>query len=408
MKIKKSGRICIISILLTLLFAAWITACGQIDTSKEQGAAATDNRAEEERAEEKTADVASEEAIIEEPIIEEPNQVSLVMVGDVLLHQPIEDSARLEDGTYNFDFLFEHTKDVISEADIALVNQEVILGGTELGVSGYPAFNAPYEVGDALVEAGFDVVLHGTNHALDRGENGIRNALTFWEENYPQIGVLGIHDSQSDSEEIYVTQINGIDIAILNYTYGTNGISLPADMPYGVDYLEEEKVCQDIEKAQEMADFVIVCPHWGTEYSLEVSSWQQKWTQVFSECGVDLVIGTHPHVIEPIEWITNENGDKMLVYYSLGNYVNATAGQGDGVAARAVGGMAEVTIALDENNEAYISAYGIEGLVSHICEKTTTYFLSDYTQTMAEQNEMCQKDTRFSYEYCVDLCNQVW
>ena len=176
-----------------------------------------------------------------EPVVEEPEpEVSLVMVGDILLHDAIENKFLAEDGTYDFAPLFANVKDEISQADVALVNQEVIIGGTDLGITGYPNFNAPYEVADYLVDTGFDVVLHATNHALDRGARGIENCLDNWQQKYPEETILGIHDSQESQDNIYVYEQDGMKIAILNYTYGTNGIPLPSSMPYAVDLLEEK------------------------------------------------------------------------------------------------------------------------------------------------------------------------
>ena len=189
--------------------------------------------------------------------------VSLVMVGDILLHTPVAESGLMEDGSYDFTPLFANVADKIESADLALVNQEVIIGGAELGITGYPCFNAPYELGDALADTGFNVILYATNHAMDKGKKGVLNCLDFWNINYPQMPILGIHESAEDAESIYIYEQDGMKIAILNYTYGTNGIALPADMPYAVDLLEEEKVKRDLAKAEELANFVIVCPHWG-------------------------------------------------------------------------------------------------------------------------------------------------
>lgn len=339
-------------------------------------------------------------------------EISIIMVGDILLHTPVAKSGMQEDGSYNFDAVFENVKDEITAADLAIVNQEVILGGEELGITGYPSFNAPYELGDALVDAGFDVVLHATNHTLDKGGKGVNNCLDFWKSNYPDIAVLGINESKEDQDNnIYIYEQDGISVAILNYTYGTNGIPMPKDMPYAVNLLDEEKVTEDIKKAEELADFTIVCPHWGTEYRLISSAEQERWTDIFLENGADLVIGTHPHVIEPIEWVSGDNGNEMLVYYSLGNFVNWTSGTGEGVANRMVGGMAEVTICKNETGEAYISYYGVEPLVCHLNEGTngvTTYLLSDYSQQLAEENMIIMQDSEFSLEYCENLCDEVW
>lgn len=343
-------------------------------------------------------------------------ELTIVMVGDVLLHTPVEESCMEEDGSYDYDSLFAGTKDVIADADLALVNQEVIIGGAELGISGYPAFNADFTLADSLVNAGFDVICHATNHALDKGRKGLISCAENWRENYPEVTVLGIHDSAdaatSGGAEPAVIERNGMRIAILNYTYGTNGIALPEDMPYAVDLLNEEQVVADIKVAEEIADFTIVCPHWGTEYRLSADAMQEKWTKIFLENGVDLVLGTHPHVIEPIEWIVDEeSGQRMLVYYSLGNFVNWTSGTGEGTANRMVGGMAGVTLERDEDGEVEIADYGVRALVSHVedgPDGVCTYFLSAYDETKASENAITRQDGNFSYAYCVQLCDEVW
>lgn len=339
-------------------------------------------------------------------------EIAIVMVGDILLHTPVAESGMQEDGSYNFDAVFENVKDEITAADLAIVNQEVIIGGEELGITGYPSFNAPYELGDALADTGFDVVLHATNHTLDKGSTGVKNCLNFWESSYPDIVVLGMNESQEEQDNnIYVYEQDGISVAILNYTYGTNGIPMPVDMPFAVNLLDEKKVTEDIKKAEELADFTIVCPHWGTEYRLTPSAEQKRWINIFLENGADLVIGTHPHVIEPIEWVSDDNGNEMLVYYSLGNFVNWTSSSGEGIANRMVGGMAEVTLCKNEDGEVYISDYGVEPLVCHLREGTngvTTYFLSDYSQQLASENMIIRQDSEFSMEYCENLCDEVW
>lgn len=341
------------------------------------------------------------------------DDISLIMVGDILLHTPVENSAKQENGEYDYSAIFANMKETIESADLALVNQEVIIGGEELGISGYPAFNAPYAMGDDLVLAGFDVICHATNHALDKGKKGLLNCIKFWNVNYPDIAVLGIHESEEDASDLYIYEQDGLKIAILNYTYGTNGIPLPQDMPYAVDLLDEQKIIEDIARAEKEADFTIVCPHWGTEYLLSTDSSQKKWTKIFLENGVDLVIGTHPHVIEPIEWVRDEEtGNEMLVYYSLGNFVNWTSGTGEGVANRMVGGMAEVTIGInDTTQKACVQDFGITGLVCHVAEgvnQVTVYPIDKYTDELAQNNAIISQDATFSLQYCLDLCARVW
>lgn len=342
-----------------------------------------------------------------------PSTVNLVMVGDILLHTPVEASALREDGTYSYDTIFANTADSISAADLALVNQEVIIGGKELGISGYPAFNAPYELGDDLANAGFDIVCHATNHALDKGKNGLLNCLNYWDTAHPEIRVLGIHNNENDN--IYIRECNGIRIAFLNYTYSTNGVALPEDMPYAVDMLTNaniDRILKDIQTAEAEADFTVVCPHWGTEYRLTPDASQDKWNKIFLENGVDLVLGTHPHVIEPVKLLTDENtGHEMLVYYSLGNFVNWTSSSGEGIANRMVGGMAQVSLTKSSDGSVTISDYGIRALVCHLEDGpngVTVNFLSDYSTEKAASNAIIRQDPAFSYDYCVNLCNEVW
>lgn len=334
------------------------------------------------------------------------DSITLIMVGDILLHTPVAESGKTKDGEYDFSAIFAPLKEEIQSADIAIVNQEVIIGGAELGVSGYPAFNAPYELGDALVEAGFDVVCQGTNHALDKGKKGILNCISYWREEHPEIAVLGIHDSEEAASSVYIREEDGFRIAILNYTYGTNGIPLPEGMPYAVELLDKERVAADLKEAEEKADFVVVCPHWGTEYRLEQTGEQESWAAFFAENGADLVIGTHPHVVEPVEWV-----EDTLVYYSLGNFVNWTSGTGEGVKNRMVGAMAQVTIARNDAGEVSIREWAAEPVVCHVESGfggVTVYPLSEYTEELAAGNEIVKQDGEFSLESCKELAEQVF
>ena len=337
--------------------------------------------------------------------------IQLVMVGDMLLHTPVTESGKKADGSYNYSHLFKEVKEEIEEADLALVNQEVILGGKELGLSGYPAFNGPYEVGDALVETGFDVILQATNHALDKGKKGILNTLNFWETKYPQIKVVGVQKTEkARGDKIYIWEKEGIRLAILNYTYGTNGIPLPDGQSYWVNLLKEEELKKDVAQAKELADFIIVCPHWGTEYTHRPTQEQRYWAQLMADEGVDLVLGTHPHVIQPVEWVQGKEGQSMLVYYSLGNFVNSTSEKGKGIADRMLGAMAKVSLERDEKGQVSIKDYGAQALVTHLEQGTelTTYKLQDYTENLAKENAIRKQDGSFSLSYCKELWKEVY
>ena len=422
----KAGRLFCVYMLLIIMICGCAKTDGELSENGQKDNSSKNSVSIENRVSEieddssiitaTTGETVQENAKESEKEPELSDEYKIVMVGDVLLHTPVEESYRQADGGYDYDSLFANTKDEISSADLALVNQEVIIGGSELEISGYPCFNADFSLCDSLVDAGFDVICHATNHALDKGQAGLLNCAKNWKKQYPQITVLGIHDSADTSTacgaDPEILELGDFKVAVLNYTYGTNGIPLPEDMPYAVDLLDEEQVAADICRAEEMADFTIVCPHWGTEYRLTPDASQEKWVRIFLENGADLVLGTHPHVIEPIEWVTDpENGHEMLVYYSLGNFVNWTSGTGEGVANRMVGGMAEVTVGRDEMGEVKIKDYGVQPLVSHVTSGpggVTTYFLEDYSEKLGKANEIVSQDADFSLQYCIDLCDSVW
>lgn len=310
------------------------------------------------------------------------SQVTLLAVGDNLIHREVVLSGKQSDGSYQFDHLYSNLMDEISAADIAIVNQETILGGSDFAYTGYPNFNSPTEIGDALIGAGFDVVLQATNHTMDMGQKGVMNTLDYW-ETHPEITVLGIHRTKKDREKVTVIEKNGIKIAMLNYTYGLNGYKVPEDKPYLVNLINKKQMTLDIDKAKKEADFVIVFPHWGSEYVYKATAEQEALTTFFYEQGVDLVIGSHPHVLEPVEWIKTNEDHSMLVYYSLGNFMSYQK-----EAPRMLGGMATLTITKDFTGT-YISKAGITPIVTHYENGPADfhyaiYKLNDYSKELAD------------------------
>ena len=223
------------------------------------------------------------------------------------------------------------------------------------------------------------------------------------------MAVLGINETEEDYNDIYVYNKDGFKIAILNYTYGTNGIAIPASKPYIVNMLDVDKITQDVTKAKEIADMVVVCPHWGTEYVYEPDSNQKYWTNLFLKLGVDVVIGAHPHVMEPVETLTRDDGHQMVVYYSLGNFVS-----NQDKMPRMLGGMAKVTLVKSgTDNSCYIKQYSYTPIVTQKLFGTsliTSYKLSDYNDTLASENAI-RKDSgnsEFSLSYCQELCKLVF
>ena len=285
----------------------------------------------------------------------EDTDISFVAFGDLIAHEPIYRYGLQRDTS--FEFLFENFKEIISESDVAIINQETPLTDDPAQYSDYPRFGTPVDVGQAIAEVGFDVVTCATNHALDRGIVGIDFTKDFFENNH--ITCLGIQSENEINEKTYeILTRNGIKFAMFNYTYGTNGISIPDVNPHMVHLLENEgKIRNDIEKARTKSDFVIVFVHWGTENSENIDEFQQKWTKIFLDSKVDVVIGTHPHVIQPYEVLTDENGHKMLIFYSLGNFISAQSEK-----SCIKGGMASFTISLTK--EGYqITEYSLQPLM---------------------------------------------
>lgn len=323
------------------------------------------------------------------------NELTLVMVGDNLLHMPLIANGKTENGEYNFDSLYKEMLPYFQNADISVIVQETILGGHTLEYSGYPLFNSPQEVGDSLVRSGFDVVLSATNHTLDKGERGILNTIEFWKK-YPDMKVLGIHDSLESYDTVTYMEKNGIKLALLNYTDSTNGISLSDSKKYMVNTVDKKKIERDLSIAEENADFTIVFMHWGTEYSFSADTRQQELAQFMTERGADLIMGSHPHVVEPVEWIETENGGKALVYYSLGNYVSRQK-----EVANLVGAMGKVKICSNAEQGAYIDSASIMPTVTHYntnSREFAVYPLKDYTNDLAEKHGVSQYDGKVSVE----------
>ena len=282
-----------------------------------------------------TAQAAGEEGAA----LPEEYEITLMAVGDNLMHMGVVYAGKQEDGSLDYSFLYEGISDLIRAADIRILNQETILGGNERGFSGYPLFNSPTQTGDAIAGAGFNVVLHATNHAADQKISGIDNCINFWHTAHPEVLLTGIHpplDTADAVPALPLLHIKGVTFAILNYTYGPNYGSASRELASRLNILcaVDEKsrkidfttlnpqVLSDIQLAETLADVVIVCPHWGTENAIAPSSYQRKFAQQMTEAGADLILGTHPHVVQPVEWVLAENGNVSLCYYSLGNYVS--------------------------------------------------------------------------------------
>ena len=247
-------------------------------------------------------------------------EAKIFMVGDALIHWGVYNDAKQSDGSYDFKPQLEYMKPIVSKYDLAYYNQETVLGGKELGVSSYPRFNSPQEVGDAFIDAGFNMVSLATNHTMDKGEAGVLKSVEYW-KSHSDIAASGQWSSQEERtasvSKIY--EVNNIKYAFISYTIWTNGLETPTGKDYLNNVYSPEKAKADIELVRDKVDFVIVAMHWGTEYSFKKDYKQDEIAAYLSDLGVDLIIGAHPHVIQTVEYI---NDNKTFVIYSLGNFIS--------------------------------------------------------------------------------------
>ena len=356
------------------------------------------------------AEAAKEKAEQERLALEkeqEENTIELLAVGDNIAHQTIREVGMSEEGPWNYDSVYQYVKEDVEAADLALVTQETIFVEDREDVSGYPSFGTPPEFGDALVNTGFDVIASATNHALDKGTDSIEYTLNWWEENHPDIPVLGLYDSEEAAEEIPIISCKDLKLAMLDYTYSLNGLELPSGQEYMVDVFDEEKAREDIRQAKELADVVIVVMHVGNEYEQDVDQETQEWTDIFLEEGVDIVIGSHPHVVRTMETFTGEDGHKMLVYYSLGNF---TSTQTD--LPSLMGAMAKITVRKNiETGEIEIPEHEFIPLLMYYNKEipqAAIYKLEDYPQELIQQHFVYEENPEeFSLEYYQKLFEET-
>ncbi len=272
----------------------------------------------------------------EESIVIEDTVVSFLACPDNIIHpsvfyNAIEVAARnngtnpvysdLHNAEYDFSPIYKNVASVIKEADIAYINQETLVGGTSGSIHGYPCFNSPDAIADEVIELGFDVVNVAHNHMLDSGDTRyLENCNNYFENR--GLDVIGYYPTQESTENITVIEKEGIRIAFLAYTYSTNGIKPPSGTSFVIPYFDKELVQKQVACAKQVADVIIVSCHWGYEDTFGINSEQKEYSKLMCDLGVDVVLGMHPHVIQPMEWMTSESGNKTLVVYSLGNFVS--------------------------------------------------------------------------------------
>lgn len=312
----------------------------------------------------------------------EKTVVRFMGVGDNLIHPNLYDFADSQlgekgDGLYDFKVFFKNIQSYIDAADIAFINQETLSGGDELGLSGYPSFNTPRAIIGQIEELGFDLVGMANNHVLDNGIRGIYHALYYWAKT--ACVTCGINADEEMRLEIPTIERNGITFAFLAYTSHTNGIS--PDTPWRVNYMHTDEIYRDVAKAKEIADFVIVSAHWGWDDVFEIDGYQRQFADVFAKAGVDLVVGTGPHLLQHIEWYDREDGGKMLCAFSLGNYASGMLGPFNELA-----GILTLDFVMHADGEKHIENVVFVPTVMHkepSDEVMEVYLLKDYTDSLA-------------------------
>ena len=244
----------------------------------------------------------------------------VVFVGDAMQHGPQLRVAAQADGAFDYSDCFTLLEDEIKSADYAVANLECPLGGKPY--RGYPLFSAPDDFAYQLQKSGFDLLLTANNHCMDAGRSGAERTIKVLDE--LNIGHVGTYSDAAEREKRlpYIVDVNGVKIAFLAYTYGTNGI--PVKAPVVVDLIDEKLIATDVRKAREKgAEMVCACVHWGNEYELRPSKSQRQLAEVMKSEGVDLIIGSHPHVVQPMEVDFSANsGVGVATVYSLGNFIS--------------------------------------------------------------------------------------
>ncbi|WNF20951.1 CapA family protein [Mesobacillus jeotgali] len=245
--------------------------------------------------------------------------VKIGAIGDILIHDTVYEDAFMNPG-YDFKPMLSHVREYLLQPDLLLANQETLLGGEEIGLSSYPMFNSPVEVGEALIDTGVDIVSNANNHSLDRSEKGVLASI----KNMEAAGLpyVGSFKDEADKQDLRILNNNGIKVSYLSYTYGTNGIPVPIGKDHLVNLIDREAMKAEIHRARTESDIVVMSIHWGNEYQRFPTVDQKELAQFLVNEGVDIIFGHHPHVLQPMEWLTAADGRQAFVVYSLGNFLS--------------------------------------------------------------------------------------
>lgn len=351
--------------------------------------------------------------------IEEPqpiqHRITFSAVGDNLIHNSIYESAQDQAGGegYDFSYAYKEIRHYFEDFDVNWINQETLVN-SELPASTYPCFSTPGELGQAAYDAGWRVFAMSNNHTYDKGALGIDATRRYWESMPDDAVTYGLFTGNEDESGIALQQVNGRTIAYVAFTEHTNGIPTPSDASAWVIYTSQlQEMEYKVRKAKELGDIVVVSVHWGVENSHNVIQQQRDLAQNFANWGADVVIGTHPHVIQEMEFVTSEDGREVLVAYSLGNFLSAQS-QPDQLIGIALsfdfvqteevdGSFSPLTL---ENIKAVpvVTQYEYPGGSHYVNPRT--YIWADYTDELAQNHGVIRKNPTFDKEYIQTVCQE--
>lgn len=322
--------------------------------------------------------------------------LTFLAAGDNLFHETIINSFK-KDNEYDFLSIYSEVKNLVERADLAFINQETVMAGERFGHTGYPEFNSPQILARNLADTGFDIINHANNHAMDRGKAGMIATLDLW-ETIPGTTVIGARKS-GEHHKIIIK--NNITLGFLSYTYGLNGIPLPEDSPNLVSLIDRTVISQEVTALRPLCDFLVVSLHWGEEYMREPSEEQKDLALFLAQHNTDLIIGHHPHVLQPVESLPRADGKEMLCFYSIGNFVSNQRNK-----ERLLGAIMLVTFTketLDGNiTELSIADSGLIPVICHFerdFSGTRAYPLYSYTDELLEKHRQRFSDKEMTLEY---------
>ncbi len=336
--------------------------------------------------------------------------VRLMAVGDNLIHSSIYDQAkaRANGGGYDFSYSYKYIKSTIKKADISIINQETPIASI-YPASTYPMFNSPTQLGDEVVRTGFDIINLANNHTMDKGATGLLSTLDFWAGKKKSSKVLsvGAYKNAKDRDTVRVKEVNGIKFGFVGFTEPTNGLSVPASSD-AIWMLgrNEATIEKSVKAAKNASDFVVVSVHWGEEYTHVPNERQRYLAKKLVEWGADAIMGHHPHVIQPVEYLKKPSGGNALVVYSLGNFISA-----QDRAPRMVGGLLDYTVTKNHTSgKLSIGKVKFLPVITHYGSRftnITTYPFSSYTKDLAASHGVKTYSPDFSYDYIKKLVSNV-